>query len=138
MRRTIASAALAVAIFSAPAGAQTVSYADAVEILARSCGADIDRVCRSATLADWGITDCLRRNLPNISGQCALDLDRVVRSLRARAEAQRAVFRVCERDAARLCPMTQRRRGHTLNCLVRAERRVSRGCNTAITNAGWR
>jgi hypothetical protein len=138
MMKTIAAAALTAGLLAAPAAAQTVGYADAVRILTRSCGADIDRFCREATLADWGITDCLRRNAGRISGQCAGDLESVARSLRQRAEAQRAVFTVCERDAQRLCPMTQRRRGHTLNCLLRAERSVSNRCNQAITNAGWR
>lgn len=138
MMKVLASAALVAAALSAPASAQTVGYGDAVQILARSCGADIDRFCRDATLADWGITDCLRRNTARVTGQCALDFERVAQSLRQRADAQRAVFTACERDAARLCPMTQRRRGHTLNCLLRAERRVSDRCNRAITNAGWR
>lgn len=138
MKTTLAAAAVAVAALAAPAAAQTVGYADAISILARSCGADINRYCKNATLADWGIGSCLDQNRASISQQCASDLIAVRRSLDAREAAQRDALQVCRRDAANLCKTVRPGRGHILNCLLKAERSVSNRCNAAITNAGWR
>jgi len=131
-------AAAIVLALSTGAHAQTIGYADAIRTLSQSCGQDIQRFCSQATLANWGIGTCLDRNKDRISGRCAVDLVKVRQSLDTRAAAQARAFEVCQADARRLCPMTRRGRGFTLQCLLKAERRVSDRCNTAITNAGWR
>jgi hypothetical protein len=138
MRTIIAVIALAAVTIATPATAQTIGYADAITTLARSCGSDINRYCKNASLADWGIGTCLDQNRANISAQCASDLVAVRRSLDAREAAQADAMQVCRRDAAQLCQYVQPGRGHILNCLLKAERSVSRRCNAAITNAGWR
>ncbi|MEM9124075.1 MAG: hypothetical protein AAGB03_12230 [Pseudomonadota bacterium] len=121
-----------------PATAQTVGFADAIKILAASFRGDIERYCKNATLANWGIGTCLDQNRANVSPQCTSDLAQVRASITARLEAQAAAPKVCSGDAGRLCPRAQRKRGYTLRCLLASERRVSDRCNQAITNAGWR
>ncbi|WP_108659788.1 hypothetical protein [Acuticoccus kandeliae] len=138
MLRTFALSLLIAFSLGATAKAQTLGYADAVTILSRDCGNDIERFCRTANLANFGITRCLAENASRISGQCSTSLVQVRNSLAARQQAQAEVWRVCDRDAQRRCPMTQRGRGFVLACLITAERSVSQACNQAITNAGWR
>lgn len=138
MKSLFAAAVLAVMTIVSPAGAQTVGYAEAIDILSESCGADINRYCKNATLANWGIGDCLNRNRANISQQCAANLVAVQQSLDAREAAQQNAMKACNRDVQRLCKLVKPGRGHILNCLLTAERSVSDRCNQAITNAGWR
>lgn len=136
MIKRLALAVLLSAGLSAPALAQTVGYAEAIDILAKACGQDIQRHCASARLANNGITRCLAQN--DVPPQCGNALAQVRNSLRARQEAQASAERVCDRDIQRLCNMVQRGRGHVLRCLLKAEPSVSQRCNQAITNAGWR
>ncbi|MBJ3774865.1 hypothetical protein [Acuticoccus mangrovi] len=120
------------------AKADTVGYADAIKILSRDCGKDIERYCATATLANYGVGRCLKENQGKISGQCATSLVQVTQSIEARRAAQQSADQVCNRDIQRLCPMTKRGRGYTLQCLLKAQPSVSEKCNAAITNAGWR
>lgn len=133
---TVALALLAGAMTHA--NAQTIGYAQAIDILAKSCGGDIQKYCSNATLANFAINDCLAQNRAKLSNQCATDIAQVRQSLEARASAQASAEKVCATDIRRLCPMTKPGRGHILNCLIKAERSASKACNTAITNAGWR
>ncbi|MCF3935784.1 hypothetical protein L1787_20520 [Acuticoccus sp. M5D2P5] len=120
------------------ANAQTIGYADAIQILARDCGSDIEKYCKSANLANSGITNCLAENRQNLAAQCQTSMVQVRNSIAARMKAQNDIWQICNRDAQRFCPMTQRGRGFVLSCLITAERSVSKSCNQAITNAGWR
>lgn len=120
------------------ATAQTVGYADAIQILSKSCGSDISRYCGNATLANYGIGRCLEGARDKVSSQCLADLDRVRRDIAARSKAQADAESICANDIRRLCPMTQRGRGHVLVCMLKAEPSVSKRCNQAITDAGWR
>ncbi len=136
MRRLLSAIAIAMTLLAAPAQAQTIGYADAIDILSKSCGADIQKHCASATLANFGIGDCLSSS--PISNTCSTALTRVTASLQARAEAQANAERICATDVRRLCPMTEAGRGRILRCLLKAAPSASDACNTAITNAGWR
>ncbi len=136
MRRLFSAIAIAMTFLIVPAQAQTIGYADAIDILSQSCGEDIQRHCSTATLANFGIGDCLRRSA--ISNSCSTALTRVTASLQARQEAQANAERICATDVRRLCPMTEAGRGRILRCLLKASPSASAACNTAITNAGWR
>ncbi len=137
-RALLLALALVVGLGAADARAQTIGYAQAIDILADACGNDIARSCKSARLANDGITNCLRQHESSISGQCSTSLTRVRQSLAAREEAQNSAERICNRDIQRLCNLVQPGRGHILRCLLKAEPSVSAACNQAITNAGWR
>ncbi|MEM8665834.1 MAG: hypothetical protein AAGF49_17140 [Pseudomonadota bacterium] len=122
----------------AQAQTQTLGYADAIRILANSCGADIQKHCASARLANWGINKCLAQNEGKLSAQCNADRVRVRQAVQARLDAQAAAVDVCKNDARRLCYQTVPGKGHVLQCLLKSERSVGKRCNQAITDAGWR
>lgn len=123
-----------------PVAAQTIGYADAITLLARSCGADIEKYCAKAHLANFEIGRCLQQNEARISGTCAVDMVRVANALEARAQAQASIVKVCNRDIQKLCPpkFVKPGNGHILQCLLKAQPSVSKNCNAAITNAGYR
>ena len=128
----------AVGAFAAPASAATVSFADAMSIMARDCGKDVQKYCKGVPLANNGVGNCLIQNQAKVSPVCIQTLAAVRASLAARIEAQDNVLKVCRGDANRRCSGVVNSDAHTLDCLLKAANTVSKKCNAAITNAGWR
>jgi hypothetical protein len=120
-----------------PAAAQTIGYAEAIDILAGSCGEDILKHCKGINLGGGRVEGCLMDS-PKVSQVCKVDLVRVQQLLAARAAAQAAVGEICNRDAQQFCKMTKPGKGHILNCLLKAAPSVSANCNAAIDAAGYR
>jgi hypothetical protein len=120
------------------ASAQTVGFADAIKILAASCGKDIQAHCQSASLANNGITNCLEKNQSRISQKCNADRLVVIGLIEARLAAQSEVAKICNRDMAQYCKGVKPGAGHMLRCLLKAQPSVSAKCNEAIDLAGYR
>jgi hypothetical protein len=134
----VAAVAGAVLGLAAPAQAATISFADAMSIMARDCGADVQKHCKGVPLANNGVGQCLIANQAKVSPVCIQTLAAVRASLAARIEAQDSVLKVCRGDANRRCQGVVHSDAHTLDCLLKAANHVSKKCNAAITNAGWR
>ncbi|SDU26391.1 Cysteine rich repeat-containing protein [Stappia sp. ES.058] len=130
---------LAGALFLAQgAKAQTIGFADAIRILSSSCGADIQKYCKSANIGNNRIQECLAENEARISPQCKADYAGVYISLQTRFAAQSVVMKICDRDIRQLCSGTQPGKGHVLRCLLKAQPSVNADCNQAIDDAGYR
>ena len=130
-------AALAVCL-AKPASAETIGYADAIDMLMAACGNDVQTHCKDVRIGSGRIEACLQQS--GISPQCTSTAAQVAALLDARAAAQAAVPKLCEYDVKKLCPNFRPGNARVLNCLIRRDnvRKVSRKCNDAITNAGWR
>ena len=76
------------------------------------------------------------RNQDVVSAQCKADYPRVFSAVQQRAAARAGVFKICERDAAKLCGGTQK--AELLACLTSAKRGVSIQCTKTIADAGYR
>lgn len=139
MKLNVLMAAVLIGIGVSPALAQTVSYGEAMDKLIAACGADVDKYCKTVRLGGNRIQECLSAN-PGVSGICKVTMAEVNLSLQKRAAAQAAVPELCKSEAKRLCENFREGRGRILRCLTREEnaKNVSKACNTAITNAGWR
>jgi hypothetical protein len=120
----------------APASAQMMSFEEAAAVLGASCGKDLDDNCRGVTLDPTRLKDCLIRNQDVVSVQCKADYPRVFSAVQQRAAARAGVFKICERDAAKLCAGAQQ--AEALRCLVSAKRGVSIQCTKTIADAGYR
>ena len=125
-------------LFAASAQAATVSFSDAMSIMARDCGKDVQTYCKGVPLANNGVGQCLVANQAKVSPVCIQTLAAVRASLAARIAAQDDVLKVCRGDANRRCQGVVKTDAHTLDCLLKAANHVSKKCNAAITNAGWR
>jgi hypothetical protein len=141
MRKQILS--LLVSLFVAgaahyPAGAQTIGFADAIDRLAKACGADIQKYCSKVNLGAGRIRHCLNQNQSKVSAQCRTAVPEVFALLEKRATAQASVLKICDRDIRRVCPGIVSGDGNLLECGLKAERALSAPCNQAITDAGWR
>ena len=118
------------------ASAETMSFEDASAILGASCGKDLDDNCRGVNLDPTRLKDCILRNQDVVSAQCKADYPRVFSAVQQRATARAGVFKVCERDAAKLCGGAQK--AELLQCLASAKRGVSIQCTKTIADAGYR
>ncbi|WP_104668838.1 cysteine rich repeat-containing protein [Ensifer adhaerens] len=136
-RRTIAATLLIGLALTGATRAETLSYADAVTNLAQDCGADIKKFCHGLNLGNGRIADCLQKNAAKISPVCVGTITTVLTSISQREQAQAAYVGVCKHDIAQLCSSVKGD-GYRLACLIKAERRVGKACNQAITDAGWR
>lgn len=129
--------AIGACLLAGTASAQTIGYADAMKILVKSCGPDIEKHCKKVNLGNGRIESCLAEHASSVSAQCKADYAQVYVMLEARFAAQEAVPKLCAGDVNRLCPDITRGKGYTLQCLLN-KRRLSNKCSQAITDAGFR
>jgi len=128
---------LASASLPSAASAQTLSFAEAYDRIAKSCGSDIERYCANAALGGGAVKACLDRNAAKLSAGCKSAAAETFQSLRKRADAQAAAVKICERDIGRFCSGVQRHDGHILQCLLTSSKVVSNPCKQVIVDAGW-
>jgi hypothetical protein len=121
-----------------PAHAQTIGYAQAIDLLAANCGKDIDKLCGRENLGGGRVQQCLVRNQGKVSGNCKSAIGEVAALLQKRAAARQAVLKVCEADIRRLCSGVQAGDGNLLECFLKAEARANAQCRQAVTDAGYR
>ena len=98
---------LALTVFASPAAAQTMSFADAVDVLAAACGRDIDTYCKNVNLGNGRIKACLERNAAKIAPGCKTSAEQVFASVQKRAQARIDVLKICDPDMRRLCQGVQ-------------------------------
>jgi hypothetical protein len=135
--RLIGGAAIAVIAWTCAAKADTISYADAVTVLAKDCGADIKKLCKGLNLGNNRIADCLAQNAGKVSPTCTSTLASVAASIQKREQAQASYSKVCAGDMARRCNGVKGD-GYILACLIKTTKYVGAQCNQAISDAGWR
>jgi hypothetical protein len=120
------------------ASAETMRFEDAAGLLGTSCAKDIDANCRGVNLDLTRMKDCLYRNQESLSAQCKTDYVLAFDAIQKRVAARSAVTKLCERDVAKFCAGIQKGSGQAVDCLLAGPRGVSRNCNKAIGEAGYR
>jgi hypothetical protein len=121
---------------SLPVSAATMSFEDATTVLGASCGKDIDDNCRGVNLDPNRLRECLARNQDVVSPQCKADYFRIFDAIQKRAAARAAVYKNCDREAAKLCPGTAKQ--ELPKCLLAIPKGIGWKCSQAITEAGYR
>ena len=120
------------------AQAQTVSYAEAADRLAAACGKDIDEYCRGVNLGSGRMKNCLSQNRDGLSAECKDTYTQTFALIEKRGQARAAVLKLCDVDTRKLCSGVAKGDGQVLECILTAAAGVSRKCNQAITDAGFR
>ena len=132
-----ASVAMVIAFSGSNAFSQTMSYADAMQRLAATCGSDIQKYCKGANLGREQVKDCLIANQAKVSPSCKTGWSAVFASLQKRATAQATILKTCELDIGRFCGGMQLGDGNILECMTMAIKRVSPTCRQTALDAGW-
>ena len=138
MKRAILALAFGIfALSGAGAQAQTMSYAQAGALIAKSCGADIEKFCRGLNLGSGRIHGCLMQNQAKLSPACVRDYQAALADIQKRINAQASVFQVCRQDAAQFCKGVKMGDANLLNCLLDSVKVVDATCSGALVDAGW-
>ena len=119
------------------AAAESVNFEQATTLLGTSCGDDIDANCRGVTLDPTRLKECLSHNQDVVSPKCMADYPKVFTAIQQRITVRRAVYKACERDAAKVCADAQNNSA-LLQCLLAAPRGLGWACKQAITAAGFK
>jgi hypothetical protein len=127
-----------VAVVPSRASAQTVSFEQATAMLAGSCGADIDNVCRGVNLDPARLRECLRRNDDGVSPKCRDDYPRAFSAIDQRVSARASLSKLCNWEMKHLCGEAGEDPARRLQCLLDSTRKATANCNKAISAAGYR
>jgi hypothetical protein len=117
------------------AAAETMSFADATALLAKSCGAEITANCRGVNLDSNRLKECLSRNQDVMSPQCKANYLQSFDAIQKRIAARVTVANACTREIVKLCAGSTKETSKAVPCLVAAK--VSRNCTQAMTDAGY-
>jgi hypothetical protein len=118
------------------AAAETMSFADATALLAKSCGAEITANCRGVNLDSNRLKECLSRNQDVMSPQCKANYLQSFDAIQKRIAARVTVANACTREIVKLCAGSTKETSKSVPCLV-AAKGVSRNCTQAMTDAGY-
>jgi len=132
-------AILLIVLIAAPslASAETISFAEAAALLAKSCAAEIDANCRGVNLDSNRLKECLSRNRDTLSPPCAESYLKVFDAIQKRVAARTAVANACQREIVKLCAGSTKETSKSVPCLTTAQG-VSARCIQAMGDAGYR
>jgi len=128
-----------IAIFgtAGSAVAQTIGYADAIDQLAVSCGADIGKYCKNEPLGGGRVRQCLLANQGKVSARCIGSVNALSALLEKRAAARASVMRVCDVDIKRRCSGVEAGDGNLMECFYKTKQNISPACQQAVADAGY-
>jgi OmpA-OmpF porin, OOP family len=132
-----AAAALLLVVCAPPTYAQTIGYSEALGVLARDCGRDLDKYCKGINLGGGKVADCLENHWSAVSAACKSANTTVRDLLKKRAAARANVPKVCELDRLRLCGSIQPGDANLLECFEAAKSNISAACRQAVEDAGY-
>lgn len=119
------------------ASAQTLSYAEAGALIAKSCGPSIERYCSKVNLGGQDLQQCLAQNSAQVPDQCEQDYATVVASIAKRVAAQNSALKICNASIREYCGGVQPGDAHILDCLLKATKVVQPACKQVLLDAGW-
>ena len=130
---------LLAALLAAPslAAAETMSFGDAVAMLAKGCGTDIVAYCRGVNLDANRLKECLSRNQDVMSPDCKTNYLTPFDQIQKRINARVTVAGACRLEIIKLCHGSTKETSKSVPCLLTVKG-VSRNCNQAMTDAGYR
>ena len=119
------------------AAAETMSFGDAVAMLAKGCGTDITSYCRGVNLDANRLKECLSRNQDVTSAQCKSTYLQVFDAINKRVAARVTVANACTREIVKVCHGSTKETSKSVPCLMTAQG-VSKNCTQAMVDAGYR
>ncbi|MFT0862646.1 cysteine rich repeat-containing protein [Ancylobacter sp. G4_0304] len=122
---------------SGAASAQTMSYAEAGALIAKSCGPSIEKYCSKLNIGTGQVQQCLQDNKANVPAQCFTDYTAVVTSIQKRVAAQHGAYKICEADIRQFCKGVKPGDANILDCLLTSVKVVDAACKQVIADAGW-
>jgi hypothetical protein len=131
---------LVVLVFGMPslAAAETMSFGDAIGMLAKSCSAEIVANCRGVNPDSTRLKECLSRNRDVLSPQCQSDYLAAFDAIQKRVAARVTVANACGREIVKICGGSTKETSKSIPCLTTTPKGISNNCLRAIDDAGYR
>jgi hypothetical protein len=128
-----------IVLFALPsmAATETMSFAEAAALLAKSCAEEIDANCRGVNLDTNRLKECLSRNRDTLSPRCSDTYLKTFDAIQKRIAARTAVANACAREIVKTCGGSTKETSKSIPCLSTAQG-VSAGCAKAMGDAGYR
>lgn len=136
-RFLVGLAALLLAGMAGSASAQTMSYAEAGALIAKSCGPSIEKFCAKVNIGSGQVQQCLMQHKDQVPAQCFTDYAAAVASLTKRDAAQDSAFNICNADIRQFCPGVKPGDARILDCLITSSKVVRGTCKQVLVDAGW-
>ena len=137
VRGSIISVVLALAVPSL-AAAETMSFGDAIGMLAKSCGTEIVANCRGVNPDSTRLKECLSRNRDVLSPQCQTDYLAAFDAIQKRVAARVTVANACGREIVKVCAGSTKETSKSIPCLISTPKGISNNCLKAVDDAGYR
>lgn len=138
MKGTIfALGALMLAGMAGTASAQTMSYAQAGALIAKSCGPSIERFCSKVNIGTGQVQQCLQQHQDQVPRQCFDDFAAVQTSIAKRVAAQAGAGQACSASAQQFCSGVKPGDANILDCLLDSVKVVRPACKQTLIDAGW-
>jgi hypothetical protein len=128
-----------IVLFATPSmtAAETMSFADAAALLAKSCAAEINANCRGVNLDTNRLKECLSRNRDMLSPPCTDNYLKTFDAIQKRVAARTAVASACAREIVKICAGSTKETSKSILCLSTAQG-VSPRCIQSMGDAGYR
>ncbi|GLK72477.1 hypothetical protein KHC23_14145 [Ancylobacter dichloromethanicus] len=130
-------AALLLAGMAGSASAQTMSYAEAGALIAKTCGPSIEKFCGKDNLGTGAIRDCLMAHQDQVPQQCFDEYAAARASITKRIAAQGDAYKTCNASIREACAGVQPGDANILTCLQTASKIVRPACKQVLIDAGW-
>jgi hypothetical protein len=137
IRGSILSLVLALTVPSL-AAAETMSFGDAIGMLAKSCGAEIVANCRGVNPDSTRLKECLSRNRDVLTPQCQSDYLGAFDAIQKRVAARVTVANACGREIVKVCGGSTKETSKSISCLISTPKGISNNCLKAVDDAGYR
>ena len=119
------------------ASAQTMSYAQAGALIAKDCGASIEKFCGKVNIGSGKVLQCLQQHRDQVPPKCFQDFAVAAASLSKRVAAQDDAFEICKHDIRQYCPGVKPGDARILDCLNASTKVVGAACKQVLLDAGW-
>jgi hypothetical protein len=118
--------------------AETMSFGDAIGMLAKSCGAEIVANCRGVNPDSTRLKECLSRNRDVLSPQCQTGYLAAFDAIQKRVAARVTVANACGREIVKVCGGSPKETSRSIPCLTSTPKGISNNCLKAVDDAGYR
>jgi hypothetical protein len=102
----------------------------------KGCDKEIKEFCSKVTPGQGRLVACAQAHVDKLSDQCIGSINRADYQLKNFALVLSYIATQCKDDAVKQCPKVKLGEGRVLNCLAKNKEKLSKFCDTALTDVG--
>lgn len=111
---------------------------EAIQTFAVGCEEELNSYCKDVTPGEGRILACLYAHGDKVSARCEYAVYDSIHQLNRTLATTSYVIGECREDLTAYCSDVQMGQGRLLDCLDHNGSKISKRCNTALKDAGWK